>query len=298
MNKMKFDAANPATSHKCGKKPVEAFLFIDPLCMDCWSIEPLIMKLWLEYGNYFTIRHILTGKEEAAAISPAHKWNKPAHIRFVWENTSSLHGLSCDGKLNKRHSSSSPYMTSIAIKAAELQGRRAGMKFLRTLQESVFLQREAHPNKELLLVCAEKSGIDMEEFKHDLCSMSATKAFQCDLKFTNEMYVTEIPSLIFFHSNSEQEGLKLSGMYPYDVYVQVLQELVHEDLIPEPLPSLEKFLQQYAFTFADEMAVIYNRSLSEAMREMRQLLLTGKAIQTISEKEVYWRYNVKEKDPA
>ncbi|GAA3329565.1 hypothetical protein GCM10020331_078150 [Ectobacillus funiculus] len=200
------------------------------------------MKLWLEYGNYFTIRHILTGKEEAAAISPAHKWNKPAHIRFVWENTSSLHGLSCDGKLNKRHSSSSPYMTSIAIKAAELQGRRAGMKFLRTLQESVFFYKEKHIQiKSYCSFVQKKSGIDMEEFKHDLCSMSATKAFQCDLKFTNEMYVTEIPSLIFFHSNSEQEGLKLSGMYPYDVYVQVLQELVHEDLIPEPLPSLEKF---------------------------------------------------------
>ncbi|MNG15006.1 hypothetical protein D3C84_988030 [compost metagenome] len=87
-------------------------------------------------------------------------------------------------------------------------------------------------------------------------------------------------------------------MYPYDVYVQVLKELIREDLTPEPLPSLENFLQQYDFTFADEMAVIYNWSPAEAMREMRQLLLTGKAMQIVSEKEVYWRYNVKEKDPA
>ncbi|CAI8752584.1 MULTISPECIES: ClpXP adapter SpxH family protein [Bacillus] len=280
---------------KCEHKSVEAYLFIDPLCKDCWEIEPVIIKLWLEYGKYFSIRHILTGKVEGAIASP-HKWNKPANIRFVWEKTTSLHGFSCDGKVHMQDASSTPYLVSMAIKAAELQGRKAGSKFLRKLQEYIFLENVSKPDLESLLACAQQSGIDVEEFKKDLHSISAKKAFQCDLKFTNEMHITEIPSLVFFHANSDEEGIKITGIYSYDVYVQLLKEIVKCDIEPAPLPPLEGLLEMVQFMSSKEIAFIYNCSEQEIERELKKLSLKRKVRMIEVKCERYWKWITKEKD--
>lgn len=284
-----------ASPSKCERKPVEAHLFIDPLCKDCWDIEPLMIKLWLEYGSHFTLRHVLTGKVDGTANSP-HKWNKPANIRFVWEKTTSLHGFSCDGKVHMNDAASTPYITSLAIKAAELQGRKAGAKFLRKLQEYIFLNNVVRPDAPLLLTCAEESGIDLEEFRQDLHSISAKKAFQCDLKFTNEMHITEIPSLVFFHVNSDEEGIKVSGIYSYDVYVQLLKEIVNEEIEPKPLPPLELLLEAFQFMSSQELAFIYNCTQQEIEREMKKLLLK-RQVQSIDVKcHRYWKWITKEND--
>ena len=74
--------------------------------------------------------------------------------------------------------------------------------------------------------CAESVGLDVDEFISDIHSNSAAKAFQCDLKITSEMDVTEIPTLVFFNENIEDEGIKITGHYPYEVYVQIIEEML------------------------------------------------------------------------
>ncbi|WP_379969945.1 ClpXP adapter SpxH family protein [Ectobacillus sp. sgz5001026] len=294
MNKPESDKVLPMPFHRCVKKPIEAFLFIDPLCGDCWTIEPLIIKFILEYGDYFSLRYILTGKAESSCYNP-HTWNKPANIRFVWEKTSSLHGFSCDGKINMYHFDSSPYVCSFAVKAAELQGRKAGSIFLRKLREHLFLHHVEVPDREILISIAKHSGIDVEEFTHDLHSASAAKAFQCDLKFTNEMHITEVPSLIFFQANSDEEGVKVAGIYSYTVYAQVLKEMMNEELLPKPLPTMEETIKRFEFLTTDEIATIYELSVVEAEMELKKLQLKRKVAQYSTEKDIYWML-VKEND--
>ena len=53
MDKQEAKHINMPSPSACEHKSVEAYLFIDPLCKDCWEIEPFIIKLWLEYGNTF-----------------------------------------------------------------------------------------------------------------------------------------------------------------------------------------------------------------------------------------------------
>ena len=55
-------------------------------------------------------------------------------------------------------------------------------------------------------------GLDVTEFLSDIHSNSAAKAFQCDLKITSEMEVSEIPTLVFFNENIEEEGIKITGI--------------------------------------------------------------------------------------
>ena len=65
----------------------------------------------------------------------------------------------------------------------------------------------------------EDSNIDVEEFKK-IYILLVQKSFQCDLKFTNEMHITEIPSLVFFMRIQMKKVLKsleiIPTMYTYN----------------------------------------------------------------------------------
>ncbi len=196
----------------CGpeKKPLEIYMFIDPLCPECWALEPTLKKLHIEYGQYFRIRYILSG--QLASLNIATK-RKQEDLAEQWEKTASRSGMSCDGSLWKENPIDSPYIASFAIKAAELQGKHSGIRFLRFLQERLFLEKLDISNIEVLKECAEAAKLDLKEFMNDIYSESASKAFQCDIKITSEMEVDEIPTLVFFNENIEDEGLKVTGLY-------------------------------------------------------------------------------------
>ena len=46
---------NPISPSTC-TRPIELYVFIDPLCEDCWSLQPILRKLQVEYERYFTLR--------------------------------------------------------------------------------------------------------------------------------------------------------------------------------------------------------------------------------------------------
>lgn len=48
------------TSVKVLPKPIEMYVFIDPLCPECWSLNPYLKKLTLEYGRFFTLIPIIS----------------------------------------------------------------------------------------------------------------------------------------------------------------------------------------------------------------------------------------------
>ncbi|MDX5473933.1 MAG: DsbA family protein [Bacillaceae bacterium] len=268
-------------------KPIEIYLFIDPLCPECWALEPALKKLQMEYGQYFTIKHVVTGRLANVNLSKKHH---AASMAQVWETTANRSGMSCDGTIWMEKPIESPYIASVAIKAAELQGRRAGIKFLRKLQELLFLEKQDITDESVLIECAKSVNLDIEEFSKDLESESATKALQCDIKITNEMDVSEIPALVFFNENIEVEGIKVSGFHSYDVYVEILQDMIGATLNPAPLPSLEQFLQQFTFVATKEIAVVYNTSEQSVDREMKKLLIQQKVEKVPVKYGTFWRY--------
>ncbi|MED4970817.1 DsbA family protein, partial [Parageobacillus toebii] len=54
-------------------KPLEIYLFIDPLCPECWGLEPIIKKLIIEYGRFFTLKHVLSGTLATLNMRKRHK---------------------------------------------------------------------------------------------------------------------------------------------------------------------------------------------------------------------------------
>ena len=269
------------------KKPLEIYMFIDPLCPECWALEPILKKLHIEYGRYFSIKHVLSGR--IANLNVSKKKNYEV-IAELWEKTASRSGMSCDGSLWLENPVASPYIASIAIKAAELQGRRAGLRFLRKLQEELFIDKQNISHFEVLKACAKSVGLDVEEFISDFYSESSAKAFQCDLKITTEMEVQEIPTLVFFNENAEDEGIKITGSYPYEVYVQILEEMLSEQPVKNHPPPLETFLKYFKLVASKEIAVVYNMPISQVEREMKKLLLLQKVEQLPAKYGTFWQY--------
>ncbi|PLT30369.1 ClpXP adapter SpxH family protein [Peribacillus deserti] len=277
-----FNVTDWIKSQHCeniGNKPIEIYIFIDPLCADCWSLEPSLKKLQIEYGGYISFKRVLGAR--LAAL------NKVKNSPF--REKGCLNGSTAEETQSSDSAVSTPYNASIALKAAELQGRKAGTRFLRKLQEMLFLEQMNVSDLDILFECAKGAQLDTEEFINDFTSSSAAKAFQCDLKITNEMEVQELPTLVFFNQNIEEEGIKISGYYPYEVYKHILEEMLGG--LPEPAepPSLETFLRMFGLASSSEISMIYELSHQEVEREMKKLVLKQFVQKIPAKKGPFWK---------
>ncbi|NEW00761.1 DsbA family protein [Bacillus megaterium] len=268
------------------KKPLEIYVFVDPLCPECWALEPILKKLQIEDGQLLSLKHVLGGNLQQLNIGAQQKFE---HIAKSWEKTGSRSGMSCDGNLWLENPIDTPYAASIAIKAAGLQGKKQGIRFLRRLQEVVFLEKQNVTEESVLIQCAKHVGLDVDEFVKDLHSDYAAKAFQCDLKITSEMDVDEIPTLVFFNEKVEEEGIKISGYYSYETYVHIIKEMLEIDPDPACLPPLRSFLSYFQFVASKEVAVVYGLSLEEAEKELKKLQLQQVVERVPVKYGTFWR---------
>ena len=268
------------------EKPLEIYLFIDPTCSICFELDSIIKRLKLEYGHYFALKYVFSKRPDQTHQRP----KKQNHNDQSTLSSTSRTGISCDENIWISNPESSLYITPIAIKAAELQGKKAGYRFFKKIQEALFLDQECVSNRQTLLACARKAEIDCEEFLRDIQSESAIKAFQCDLKISSEMDVTDLPSLVFFNQKMEDEGIKVSGTYSYEVYVQILEEMLGFPPKAQPLPPLEDCIKDFQIINTQEIIFIYQMDKQEVEREMKKLLLKRTVERILSTNTTYWRY--------
>ena len=121
-------------------------MFVDPLSPECWALEPAIKKLKIRYGRFFTLRMIAACSITALNVQK----RKKRRLAEAWEKIASKSGMSCDGSLWFDNPLSAPYLASLALKAAELQGRKAGLQFLRSMQERLFLNKQDITDEQVL----------------------------------------------------------------------------------------------------------------------------------------------------
>ncbi|RDW18276.1 dithiol-disulfide isomerase [Oceanobacillus arenosus] len=269
------------------QKPIEMYVFIDPLCPECWSLEPYLRKLAMEYGRFFTVRPIVTGLLNSMSKDT---FGQPRKLKEIWERTAMRTGMSCDGDLWLENPVYFPTIASLAIKAAELQGKRAGRVFLRRLQESLFLMKQNISDKEVLIKIAKEAKLDIDEFEVDLYSTSAKKALQDDIKLTQEMEVDYIPTIVLFNQAVDEQGIKVSGLYPYEIYELVLQEMLQRSPIPSEKPPLEEFIKHYEVVGSKEISIVYNWTMVKTEKEMKKLQFSRKVERIPVKYGSFWKY--------
>jgi hypothetical protein len=249
-------------------KPVELYIFIDPLDPKAYNMMSLIRKLHLQYGHYFTSRFVL-----GTALSSLNSITN--RLKGCWSGV----------ELDITH----PVLPSIAIKAAELQGKRAGMRYLTKLQQHAMLKTLNVNSHTSLMQIAKEAQLDMTEFEIDFGSQEAARAFQCDLYITREMEVNEVPSIVFFNECIEEEGLNVTGTYDYAVYEHILQELIGEQLVGQPLPPIEQLFDYFDMLSTEEVASIYNEPIHIIERELKKCMLQQKLERIQCDFAIFWR---------
>lgn len=230
-------------------KPIEIYVFIDPLCPECWSLQPYLLKLILEYGHLLSVRTVISCQLRTL------NQQAPYEIKA---NHSSEYTL--------------PWLP-LAIKAAELQGKNAGGNFLRKLQEYYFLKGNQQINKTTIIRYAQEANLDVAEFTNDLTSQTTMRALQCDLAIKKEMDVQTTPTIVFFNQLADEQGIKVSGIYEYEVYVSILKEMLNTEPLPAAKPCLETFLTKYKITSIEEIASIYDWSIQKTKCHLKKLQL-------------------------
>lgn len=249
-------------------KPMELYVFIDPLSRKALKLLSTLRRLQVEYGHYFTWRYVLGTK--LASLNCLSRATK---------------GCQSGEQLDISH----PVLPSIAFKAAELQGKRAASRFLVKLQEHSLLNTKNVQSYKDLIDIAKEASLDMNEFISDFGSKEAARAFQCDLYITREMEVDEIPSIVFFNECIEDEGLKVSGTYSYDIYVQILEEMLEIELVRQPLPTFEELFKRYQILTTKEVAAIYSITETYAERELKKRMLQQKVERLSNNNITLWR---------
>ena len=268
-------------------KPLEMYLFIDPMCPECWSFEPYIKKLISEYGHYFKLRPIITGSL-SSLYNPT-----PAYIREKindWDQTAKMTGMCCDPDYWLVNPETSPWPVSLAIKAAELQGQRAGTRYLRKVREYLFLSKKNISEIENLVKIAERVNLDVEEFQKDLHSEAAKHALLGDLNLTREMEVDQTPSIVLFNREDEYDGLKITSTFDYELYERALMEVIGKHISPSIKPSLIDFLAEHQFVATKEVAFVFDWSMKKTERELLKLSFNNRIERIHAKYGRFWMY--------
>ncbi|MCG7344639.1 DsbA family protein [Sporosarcina sp. ACRSL] len=257
---------NNVTTSAPLSKPIEIYVFVDPLCTNSWALQPLLRRLQVEYERYFTMKIVLRTSLTKTNLGC-----------FVNSNDAEA----CD----KNH----PAFPSIALKAAEFQGKRAGFRFLSKLFEYAYLKKRNVLSYSVLVEIAESICLDVDEFVLDFSSHHVVRSLQVDLHLANEMEVEDAPSFVFFNENIEDEGLKVNGLHSYEIYEQILEEMVGYEITPDAPPTLDELFQLFDSLSTKEIADIYNIPEKAAERELKKLLLLQKIERLPLSNMTLWR---------
>lgn len=237
----------------CATRPLEIYAFLDPLCPDSWRFQMTLKRLQIDYGNYFSLRVILS--------------TDVSHLNKGAACSSPINHL--DPIMEIEH----PVLPSIAVKAAEFQGKRVANRFLSNLQEAYFVYRQNVNSLATLKGIAYDSAIDVKEFLQDIRSKECAKSFQSDLSISCEMEIDVFPSIVFFNGNIEDEGIKISGVYSYEIYEHVLSELLGETIKKQTPPEIESLLYQFTSLSSKEIAMYYSMHEKQVEYEMKKMYL-------------------------
>lgn len=267
---------------------IDVLYFTDPICSTCWTIQPLLRKLKLEYGSYLNIKYCMGGMLPSWGEYPKGKVNSPTEVAKHWDEVCAIHEMPIDGDLWIEDPMNSSYPPSIAFKAAQMQDNDLAPLFLRRINEMVFVEKKNIINWEFLEKAALEVGLDSARLLRDY-EGRAKELFTEDLNTGKTHGVTSFPTLIF--SDPSNEPVTIKGHQSYDNFV---------DIILKRLPNAQKAnidtdpknLFGHFPTMADkEFAYLSDISMEAAAIKLEELFDQGFLIKMESKNGILWKSN-------
>ncbi len=260
-------------------KPAKLIYFTDPICSSCWSIEPHIRKLELEYQPYFEIEYRTGGllkdwTYDCKGIS------NPKDVAKHWDEVSQYYGMPIDGDLWLEDPLDSSYPVCIAFKASQLQGAKVAKAFLRRVKELLFLHKINMAIPENLQFAAKLANLDVKQFKSDF-EGKANDLFHQDLDLANLYGVRGFPTIYFI--NNKGRSKTIFGTKPYHNYESALLEV-------DPTAKKQEYKKDWQSLFSkySSFTEVEYAELAELCREEARKLLDN-----LVEKNILNKHTIK-----
>lgn len=258
---------------------VKIIYFTDPICSSCWSVEPQLRKLKLEYGNNIEIEYHMGGlladwSYNSGGIS------SPTDVATHWDEASTHYDMPIVGDVWLEDPLHSSYPPSIAFKAAQLQDEQKAIQFLRKIREYVFLEKKNIAKWKHIKTAAKLVGLDVTLLERDYKG-KAIDLFNEDLMLAKRMRVRGFPSFFFSNSLNQQEFIY--GSRPYSEFENKLLKL-------QPEAKKVKYDKSSTFLF-DTFSTLTAREFSDLSEKEREN--TEKYLETLCDNKILKKLTTK-----
>jgi putative protein-disulfide isomerase len=80
------------------EKEISIIYFTDPICPTCWTIQPQLRKLQLEYADHVNIEYKMGGLPPSWDNFNRHGIQKPSDVAAHWEEVCSFYEMPVNKK--------------------------------------------------------------------------------------------------------------------------------------------------------------------------------------------------------
>ncbi len=240
---------------------VEIVYFTDPFCSWCWASEPALLALRERHRGRLSVRPVMGGlvRDMSDFHDVANGIRTTAEVAPHWREVAERSGQPIDERvmldITDPHWSTWP--ACVAVKAAELQGRGVGDRFLRRLRRAALTERAQAQRADVQLrLAAEVAGLDVARFEADLAGLAAAEAFRRDRAECAAYGASGFPTMLFrLAGSTPADGILVGGHRALDVYERVVDELA-PGLERQPARSVAELLSDHGPLTTRELGVI------------------------------------------
>lgn len=197
---------NMAHSLSSSQQIYELYLFVNPIGLKCYQTEQEVLRFIEDredikiHFRFITFHNFQTVTQYMKRLSlPANNLQLRNQMYY------------------------SIYDASLAYKAALMQGKKRGRKFLLLLQKELTSNPKEY-GEELLTEVAIGSRLDVEMFFEDKASGFVKSSYEADQQIAQEMSIQSNPSLVIFDNYNQQYGVLLEDTINYELLEEAFEQ--------------------------------------------------------------------------
>ena len=270
------------------KEKVRMLYFSDPICSTCWTIQPQLRRLQLEYGDCLDIKYHMGGLLPSWESYSSGAITEPVDAAYYWEEAADIYDIPMQGDVWLQDPLRSSFPPSVAFKAAQNQGAELAISFLRRVREMLFLENKNIARWEVMREAAFDVGLDVARLRRDY-EGNGVVLFKEDLELARQYDVTSFPTIFFV---SGDKVVRVKEYRAYEAYEQIIRQFIpgaeRRKYEKEPMVLFEA----YNTMSTKEFAYFMDISTHEAVDLLNDLYLRGQIDKYVSRNGSLWKTNM------
>ena len=273
---------------KANKASLKLLYFTDPICSTCWIIQPMLRKMYLDFGNQIEVEYKMGGLLPSWNEYQGNSIKSPEDAAILWDELKDNEKMIISGDVWINDPLHSSYPPSIAFKAAQIQSGDKSLSFLRRIKEMLFVENKNITKWMHIESAALACGLDTIQLLNDYNSIGMS-LFNDDLKMTKEMNVNSFPT--FFTIENGAVVNKIVGVKKFDEFLEELyksdrfQILSHKK---DPITIFKKFNNMTT----SEFSYLMDLNITESESILNVLFSENIIEKETIKNSIMWKYKL------